>query len=91
MTAPAKDELRDHEYYLVLNQLRVINTMATSEAITDEDLEAFIRQNEKADTLGPLFDPTAWMRASDNLHAITKAARALQVFRKAIREAATPR
>jgi hypothetical protein len=82
--------VKDHEYQRVLAQLRLVNTIVIG-APTDQELGELIVANNRADTLGPLLDPTAWMGAHENIEAVTGAARALLDHRRTLRRLAGDR
>ena len=54
----------------------------------DLDLEGFISRINHAEAVAPLFDPTAYMKAANNLSAIKRLAQALVPFVKEVREQA---
>src|SRR5687768_3441112 len=53
-----------------------------SQLICELDLEQFIDRIETSEAVAPLFDPTLYMRAADNLQAIKELAVALRRFQK---------
>lgn len=69
-------------YETTLSQVRLMNTLATSTVVTDEDIQELIDANEHAVVMGPVLDPT-WPA----IQAVTQCARALLAYRRAIREA----
>jgi hypothetical protein len=70
------------DYLAMQSRLQVIAQLA---ADTDpETIEAFIRQAEHADTLGPFMDPTAWSAGHDRLATVIRHARALAAFRREV-------
>lgn len=67
------------EYTVMQNRLQVIGQLVIG---TDpETLDAFIRQAEHADTVGPFLDPTMWRDGHDRLATVIRHARALASFR----------
>ena len=58
--------------------------------LTLEELDDFIRTCERADTIGPFLDPTAWMKGHDQMKVMVEHARALRTFRKAIETVEVP-
>lgn len=74
-------------YETTLIQVRLMNTLATSAVVTDEDIQELIEANEHAVVMGPVLDPTAWIAGHETVQAVTACARALLVYRRAIREA----
>lgn len=72
------------EHVRVQNQIQLLGQLAL-QAVTDDELEAFIERCEQSDTVAPFLDPTAWMRGRDQLRQVIDHARALQKFRKALR------
>lgn len=65
-----------HEEYL--EALARMSLAASS--IRDLDLAGAIRAAERADILGPVLDPTLWMKAGDKNLRILEALRAAQRF-----------
>lgn len=75
------------EYLAIQQRVELIARL-----ILDTDprtLAVFIRVAERADTLGPFMDPTAWVAARDSLVMVLAHARAVAAARKSIAEAAT--
>ena len=72
------------EHVAVQNRMQVVAQAALS-MFEDEELEAFIARCEQADTVAPFLDPTAWMAGHDKLAEVTRHARALVAYRKALR------
>lgn len=57
---------------------------------TDEAaLAEFIADAERADSIGPILDPTAWAAGHDMLRMVVDHARALATARRAMAQAAT--
>lgn len=80
--------MSDPQVEVMLASMRAVNSVALSEVVTDEQIEAFIRQAEHEDVLASFFDPTAWMRGGhDNLKAASACAQAWLRFRKDVRKA----
>ena len=82
-----KGRLPDEEYIAVQNRVELLSRL-----ILDTDprtLATFIEQAERADTLGPFMDPTAWVQSRDALKMVIRHARALAAARKEISGAAT--
>jgi hypothetical protein len=75
--------LTQDEHVRVQSQIQTLAGLALR-AVTDDELEAFIEAGERAQTLGPFLDPTAWMAGTDQLRLVLEHARALQRFRKAV-------
>lgn len=51
------------------------------------DLDEFLRSINWADTVGPIVDPTLWMRGSKNMAFIEELARAASRFKEDVRKA----
>lgn len=84
----AHKEPKEHSdllYQTTLMQIRAICTVV--HALNDDDLTAFIRANERADTIGPFIDPTLWMAGHRNMNTLTKVATALQRFKSVVTDA----
>lgn len=78
--------LTAEEYLDVQGRLRTLAEAALA-MISDEDLAAFIAQAERAQSLGPILDPTLWAKGHAQLRLVTEHARALATFRQHIRGA----
>lgn len=50
------------------------------------DLDGFLSQISKAETVGPILDPTMYRKVQDNLQAIKKLAQTLQLVKGAFGE-----
>ncbi len=55
--------------------------------LTRLDLDGFIETAQRSLAVGPLLDPTVYMRASNRLDAVVRIARAATKVQKALREA----
>jgi hypothetical protein len=73
------------EHVRIQNQIQMLGQLALR-AVDDDELQAFIDRCEHSDTVAPFLDPTAWMRGHDQLRQVIDHARALQAYRKALRE-----
>ncbi len=62
------------------------NIVSNVNAITEEELEAFIHIIDRDQALGPLLDPTAWRdeQLFESSTGIMKVVRALLDFKKAV-------
>ena len=58
--------------------------MAMANIVTGIPLRKFITDAERADTIGPILDPTLWIRGHDNLATILDIARSLLRFQEVI-------
>jgi hypothetical protein len=66
----------DNEQYLnVQSQVLLITTL-----VKTIPLKEFIEAANKADTLGPIFDPSLWLLANKPLQQITALAKGLKEF-----------
>ncbi len=71
--------MTDEEYLQTQSQI-----MAMANIVTGMLLREFIANAEKADTIGPLLDPTLWIRGHDTLATILDIARSLLRFQEVI-------
>jgi len=69
------------EYELIQNQIMLLGS-----AVKDLDLDDFIAEIDHADTVGPILDPTAWIKGHDTMYQIRKLAVALKGFQKVVKE-----
>lgn len=72
------------KYLMIQNQLILFASL-----IENMELEEFLQAINRADTIGPIMDPTLWMKGKDNMHKIERiaqAARAFQIECKAVGE-----
>lgn len=70
------------EFLVLRNRIGLIAALVRE---TDGDaLDAFIRQCETADVMGPYLDPTLWMRGHADLVLLRDHARAFAAFHKAV-------
>lgn len=77
-------DLSNAEYVAMQSRLELIARLAVE---TDETtLDLFIAQAERADTLGPLLDPSLWLMGHAGLRGVITHARALARFASAVRE-----
>jgi hypothetical protein len=74
-----------------MDQVKFLETVGVSRrlaemarAIPDADMAEAIVAAERADTLGPVFDPTLWRAAGDDLHAMIRDLRALAEYRRSV-------
>lgn len=51
--------------------------------VLDMPLDEFLRAINRADTLGPIFDPTLWIKGQEKMHEVERLARALSGFQSA--------
>lgn len=68
----------------MINALRAVATVARSVAI--EDVEAFVAQGQREQTLMPFVDPTAFMRHGRRVDFWIRAAEAFLAYRRACEE-----
>jgi hypothetical protein len=67
-------------------QIEMIAMLARNISITD--LDALIDQLRRAEALGPIFNPTEWMRVMDSAEDHYKLVNAFAKFRRTIEEIA---
>jgi hypothetical protein len=73
-----KEKVMDSgEYMLIQQQLTIFAGL-----IQKLDLSGFLTAINHADTVGPIVDPTLYMKGSSNMHKIERIARAAQAFQK---------
>lgn len=83
--APADQEsidLSDAEYLVMQSHVALIARMVIE--IDGGTLEAFIARAERADSIGPLLDPSLWMLGHEGLRGVITHARALARCRRDI-------
>lgn len=73
------------QHLAVQNRIQLFASAAL-ELFTDAELDEFLERCDRADTLGPLLDPTAWMAGKSKLDEVVAHARAVVALRKAIRK-----
>ena len=69
------------KYELIQNQIMLLGS-----AVSDLDLDQFIEAIDRADSVGPILDPTLWIKTHDTMYQIRKLAVALKGFQKVVRE-----
>jgi hypothetical protein len=62
--------ITEEQYLTLQSQLVPLSTL-----ILEMPLEDFLNAISRADTLGPILDPTLWMRGSKSMHEIEEVAR----------------
>ena len=67
----------------ITTQMRIIEA---GKIVNSLDLEAFLKCISNAEAVGPMIDPTMYMKAMDNLRAIRKLAEAALKMRTAYEE-----
>jgi hypothetical protein len=72
-------EMTDEQYIVTHNQIMVIAAMAR-----EIDVDGFIARINKAETVGPIVDPTFYIQARVNLSFIHDTARAMRAFKDAL-------
>jgi hypothetical protein len=80
------DDLSQAEYYVMQQRVEMLSRLLI--ATDPERLAAFVAQAERADSIAPVLDPTAWIAGHDRLRVVIEHARAMAKARKAIVEAA---
>lgn len=68
-----KTEMTREEYTEMQSQLVLLARM-----LPTLDYEGFLEHMEKAEAVGPLLDPTLYLKASENMRSIKELAQALQ-------------
>lgn len=84
MSLPAERTLSTDEHVAIQNRLQLVSQAALS--FEDGELEAFIRAGERAETFGPILDPTLFIQGSKQLAVVLEHARALAQFRRVLRD-----
>ena len=69
------------EYELIQNQIMLLGS-----AVKDLNLDDFIAEIDRADTIGPILDPTAWINGRETMYQIRQLAVALKGFQKVVQE-----
>jgi len=69
--------MNEGEYLQTQNQI-----MTVAGLVAEMPLCEFIAAAEKADVVGPIVDPTLWIKAEDNLGTLLDIARSLRNFQK---------
>ena len=67
---------------LKLNQIKLAAMFVRN--IDGDMLSDFIREVYQYDTLGPILDPTAWMKTTDIVNDMKPVVEALEAFRTAV-------
>lgn len=75
-------ELSQAEYKAVQDQVQAIARLTL--ILNPEMLDAFIRQAETADAIGPFLDPTLWTQGHRRLAMVANHARAVRELRKVV-------
>lgn len=70
------------EVYLQI-QMQLMNLVAI---VRDMPLEEFIASADRAESVGPIFDPTLYQQVQHNLGQIKRLAKALLEFKKVVME-----
>ena len=70
--------MTSEEYATTQDQLMLLGNL-----VNTLDLAAFIEKAQHADTLGPMLDPTLWMKGGKNLSLVIDVARAAHRFQLA--------
>lgn len=74
-----EDELLDTEYKAYLQKVYLIGRV-----LMDVPCQAMIDRMQMADTLGPMLDPTLWMRGHQPMNQQREALKALKAFQAAM-------
>lgn len=74
--------ITDAEYQMTQERL-----MFLAQMVDELPLDAFLQRLEEADVLGPLLDPSLYMRVGYRLWAVRDIARAAREFQAAFRKA----
>jgi hypothetical protein len=56
-----------------------------ADLVRDLPLAEFLSAIARADSIGPIVDPTLWMRGHENMHKIEQMAAGLRKFQTAVR------
>lgn len=75
--------MTQEEYIEVQSQVLLLGAL-----VRDLDLEGFIAMAERADSVGPLLDPSRWIAARENLALVLTLARKLRAVQVALPSAA---
>lgn len=78
------NKMTDAEYQETQQQLLLMAQMISNMP----DLSKFLERINTAESVGPMLDPTSWLKGRGNLDKIKKLARAAWEFQKAAREVA---
>ena len=76
------ERITPEQYSAVQAQLLLVVNL-----VRDWDLDGFLVAIGIADTVGPLLNPTLYMRASPNMHFVENLGQAVLKFQQSIREA----
>lgn len=71
--------MKNDDYVRVQEQLILLVDLVTT-SLTREDLGEFMESIERADSIGPLLDPTLWIRGHETMYRIRDLAAAALVF-----------
>jgi hypothetical protein len=71
--------MNEAQYLIVQKQLVVLAAV-----VQEMPLAEFLSAIDTADTLGPILDPTRYLKASEEMHNIESLARALMPFKKEV-------
>jgi len=72
-------EMTDEEYTMTYQQVVMLAGL-----IAEMNLPGFLERISLADSIGPILDPTLYLRASRNMHQIEEVARSLNECRRVI-------
>lgn len=73
--------VENHEYKQIQDMVVSIAYVAAG-----LDLEGFLARLDRADSIGPIVDPSLWMAANENMQRIRKVASAALKLKKALLE-----
>lgn len=73
--------MKKEDYLTVQQQLR-----ALAQIVVDMPLADFINEITRAETIGPIIDPTLYIQASNNLTKLRELAETLLLFQRTIRK-----
>lgn len=68
--------MKAHEYQMILDQVTLLARLALNVEDVDEALSAI----DHADSVGPLLDPTAWMKGHEEMGEVKKLLEAFAKF-----------
>lgn len=82
----ASEQIGPAEYRAVMDHVLLFARLIENSELIDR-IPAVIDAAQRADTLGPIVDPTLWMDGHGNLRRQVEILRAVLAFRDAVRKA----